>query len=166
MTATSAHPVTEGTLSRSEIMARLRAALPEILGARPVIAAYLYGSVADGRVLPGSDVDIALILTPGCNLATYDRMALELDIAAEIADCDLGREVDVRIINEAPLAVQGVVLTEGILLYSGDDMLRQDYEVLTRKLYFDFLPTIRMMRQAYFRAKGESLRRQGLLRDG
>lgn len=163
MLETSAHSAGEAILGRSETMERLRSALPAILRSRPVVLAYLYGSVADGRFLPDSDIDIALVLAPGCNLSAYERMALELDVAAEIEDCDFGRAVDVRIINDAPLVAQGTVLTEGIRLYSADETVREDYEVLTRKLYFDFLPTIQMMRQAYFQRKGEDLRRRGLL---
>jgi predicted nucleotidyltransferase len=151
---------------RAAIVDRLRSVLPAILQMRPVVAAYLYGSVADGHVLPDSDIDIALVLLPGHNLTAYDRVALELDVAAEIEDaCDM-REVDVRIINDAPLVIQGTVLSDGIRVYSRDEDLRVEYEVFARKHYFDFLPVARMIQRTYFHRKGVALRRQRLLSHG
>ncbi|MEJ5197357.1 MAG: nucleotidyltransferase domain-containing protein [Anaerolineae bacterium] len=152
--------------ARSAIVERLRSALPAILQSRPVLAAYLYGSVADGHALPDSDVDIALVLLPEHHLSAYERQVLELDVAAEIEEACGIREADVRIINDAPLMAQGIVLTEGIRVFSRDDDLCAEFEVAERKRYFDFLPVVQMMRRAYFQRKGAALRRQGLLRDG
>jgi len=137
-------------MPRSEMNPRLEAAMPGILISKPVMLAYLYGSTADGSRLPFSDVDIALVLEPNCPLSAYERMKLELDIAAEIERlCDI-READVRSIDAAPLTVQGMVVSEGPLLYSRDEEFRIQYEVHTRKLYFDFLPVKEMMRAAFF----------------
>ena len=69
---------------RGEILSRLQEEIPGILKGRPVMLAYLFGSVADRTALPSSDVDIALVLEPGCNLAPYDRMKMEFDIATEV----------------------------------------------------------------------------------
>ncbi len=151
---------------REQVLPQLRAFLPRILAGRPVLAAYLYGSVAEGYARPDSDVDVALVLTADHGLSPYQRMLMELGIAAEIEDgCGLG-EVDVRSINDAPLVVQGMMMTEGILVYDCDEAARADYEVLTRKLYFDFLPVVKMMRQAYLENMAVDLRSKGLLTDG
>jgi len=154
------------SLDRQDIVERLRAALPPILACQPVMMAYLYGSVATGHTLPGSDVDVALVLEPGHGLSAYHRMQMELRIAAELeVQCDLP-QADVRSVNDAPVMVQGTVVTEGVLVYSRDEDFRADFEVLTRKRYFDFLPVARMMQRAYFEHMGADLRRQGLLPDG
>ena len=137
-------------IPRSEMLPRLEAAMPGILISKPVMLAYLYGSTADGSHLPFSDVDIALVLEPNCPLSAYERMKLELDIAAEIERLGDIREADVRSIDAAPLTVQGMVVSEGLLLYSRDEEFRIQYEVHTRKLYFDFLPVMEMMRAAFF----------------
>lgn len=132
--------------------------MPYILAERPVFLAYLHGSVVDGYAEPSSDVDIAIVLEPGISLSEYERMKLEFDIATDIEHrCGI-KEADVRSIDLAPLTVQGKVLTEGILLYSRDEEFRVEYEVHTRKLYFDFLPVVEMMREALFkRIKEEGL---------
>ncbi|MCL5670360.1 MAG: hypothetical protein M1423_03550 [Acidobacteria bacterium] len=46
--------------------------------------------------------------------------------------------IDVRLLNDAPLAASGRILTEGRSLYSGDDSARVDFEVRIRGLYFRF----------------------------
>ena len=141
-----------------EIISGLQAELPAILQGRPVMLAYLFGSAAEGTALPSSDVDIALVLEPKCDISAYDRMKMEFDIAAEVeARCKI-KEADVRSIDSAPLTVKGTVLTEGILLYSRNEEFRVDYEVYTRKMYCDFLPVAKMMRDAFFR----QLKEEGL----
>jgi predicted nucleotidyltransferase len=134
----------------AQLLPCLRAALPDILAEKPVMLAYLYGSVAEGHTLPSSDVDIALILRPDNALSAYQRMLLEFDIAAEVEKRCGVREADVRSLDVAPLTAQGHVVTEGILLYSRDEEFRIAYETRTRKLYFDFKPVAEMMREAFF----------------
>jgi predicted nucleotidyltransferase len=134
-----------------EIISCFQAELPAILQGRPVMLAYLFGSAADGTGLPSSDVDIALVLEPKCHISAYDRMKMEFDIAAEVeVRCKI-KEADVRSIDSAPLTAKGMILTEGILLYSRDEEFRVDYETHYRKMYFDFLPVVKMMREAFSR---------------
>lgn len=148
--------------SAAQIVECLKQQLPAILQERPVYLAYAYGSVAAGCPTPLSDVDVALVLAPGCGLDAYRRFRLELEIAAEIESrCGI-QNVDARSIDNAPLRVQGQVLTRGVLLYSKDEDFRVDYEVRTRKGYFDFQPALAMMREAYFRRLEADLRKRGL----
>ena len=146
----------------SRIMAGLRLRLPDILKHRPILLAYAYGSVAAGCPTPLSDVDISLILSPDCGLDAYQRFMLELEIAAEIeTHCGI-QNADVRSINDAPLRVQGQVVTRGRLLYSKNTDFRVTYEVRTRKRYFDFQPVLAMMREAYFARLEADLREKAL----
>lgn len=132
------------------IVERLKEHLPAILQDRPVLLAYLYGSVAAGCPTPQSDIDIALVLTPQAQLSAYARFKMEMAIAAEIEQRCQIYDVDVRSISAAPLRVQGQVVTRGVLIYARDEQSRVKYEVQTRKHYFDFLPVLTLMRQAYF----------------
>ncbi|MGD2157345.1 MAG: nucleotidyltransferase domain-containing protein [Anaerolineales bacterium] len=121
--------------------------------------AYLFGSVAEGYALLDSDVDIALILKPACPLSRYERMQLEFNIAEKVERHCQVSEADVRCVDRAPLTVQGSVITKGVLLFSRDEEFRVDYEVYTRKRYFDFLPVAKMMQRAFFK----SLSQEGLV---
>ncbi|MBI3761042.1 MAG: nucleotidyltransferase domain-containing protein [Chloroflexi bacterium] len=131
--------------------------LADVFAPHPIAAAYIFGSAARGQMTPFSDIDVALLLTAGC-VAKSDHLKFELSLEAEIAErCGLS-ETDVRIINDAPLIVRGRVLTEGVLLYVRDDEFRIDFETRTRTEYFDFLPAVEYLREAFF----ADVRKRGL----
>ncbi len=102
-----------------------------------------------------SDVDIALVLNPEENLSPYQRFMLELEIEVAIENHCRISNADVRSIDNAPLSVQGQVVTEGSLLFSKDEDFRVQYEVQTRKRYFDFEPVLQQMQQAFFQRMEE-----------
>lgn len=135
---------------------RLKTCAASVLSKYPVEAAYLHGSVARGRPLPSSDVDVALLLTE--LPLPYERLTLELTIQADLEDACQLSDIDVRTINHAPLLVQGRIVQEGILLYSRDKARRVAFEVLTRKKYFDYQPVAERMQQAFL----DTIRKQGL----
>lgn len=132
-----------------ENIARYRACLSQIFANYPVALAYLYGSEAVGQATLLSDFDIALVMLN----ESYDpksRLILELKLEDAIARiCGIGN-IDLRIINEAPLMVRGEVVTNGILLYCRDEIFRVDYETSTRSEYFDFLPIAIRHREAFY----------------
>lgn len=125
-------------MTTAELIDRLRQEIPAILEGYPIDLAYLYGSAARGQATPLSDIDIALLAN--VELTPEQRLRLMLDVALAIEErCGL-QQVDVRVINDAPLLLQGQVVTEGILLYSRDEAARVRFEVDTRMRYFDYLP--------------------------
>ena len=113
----------------------------------PVLFAYLYGSHASGAVHPFSDVDIAVFLSEDRN---DEIMRLESDIALAFDEAlDHRAATDVRAINDAPLVLQGEVLTEGILIFTCDEPSRVSFETRVRMAYFDFHPVIKAYYQTY-----------------
>lgn len=124
----------------------------------PVEIAYLHGSVARGRPLAHSDVDIAIVLEEVP--ASYERLLLEIQIQAEIEDAYQLTKVDVRTINHAPITVKGAIVQEGQLLYCRNKPTRVAFEALTREMYFDYLPTARRMQKAFL----EHVQKHGLRR--
>lgn len=141
---------------RDGLVANLRRALPRILDDLPVRLAYLYGSSATGRVTPFSDVDLALVVD--ADLSPLEQLRLTLGVGLDLADsCDIAN-ADVRIINEAPLVLQGKVVCEGILVFSRDDRERVAFETATRLRYFDYLPVHKDLQAAFF----ADLRERGL----
>jgi len=115
----------------------------------PIALAYLYGSTARGRTTTFSDVDIALMLFEN-SITPLERLRFELMIEDVLAaDCQLSN-ADVHVINDAPLVVQGQVLTDGQLLFSRDEAFRIDFEVYTRLQYFDFLSFAKSHREVFF----------------
>jgi hypothetical protein len=154
----SSHPDAQARRqAAAQIMDRLRAVVPAVLAGYPVDAAYVYGSVARGTVMPFSDVDVALLLTEVP--PPYECMKLEFDIQAAIEDASGLTNLDVRTINDAPLSVQANVVQDGILVYDGDHDRRVTFEVYTRKMHFDFAPVAKRLSAAFL----DKIRREGIL---
>jgi predicted nucleotidyltransferase len=138
--------------SVAQLVSSLREHLPALVAGTPVRLAYLYGSAAEGKTTPLSDVDIALVLEPqqAEQINGYNQLILETDVELGLErNCKLDN-ADVRVINHAPLMLQGRVVQRGKLLYSSDEELRIGFETLTLKMYLDFLPIDALFREAYF----------------
>ncbi len=103
-----------------------------------IVAAYLFGSLAQGRAHPRSDVDIAILLSrvpdePG---GTTDRQLQLMGEFRRFAD----REVDVVMLNTASPIPCHQVLRGGKLLHEGNRAARVDFEVRAGKIYADLQP--------------------------
>ena len=100
-----------------------------------VESAYLFGSEAQGRAAPTSDIDIAIRCVPGLSPEAYFDIKLEFIEAVEKA---LGRKADVVILNTASLTMIHQVLRCGILLYAVSGPGEAEYAARKRREYFDF----------------------------
>lgn len=142
------------------IITAFQADLVNLFEKYPIALAYLFGSSAKNTATPLSDVDIALLVEKD----EYDpkkRLRFELILEDEIDQINGLDNVDVRVINEAPLIIRGEVVTNGLLIFSKNDQQRVDFETQTRSRYFDFLPFITEIDRAYL----ENISRYGMLRD-
>jgi len=134
---------------RDALIERLTTILPALLAGGPITLAYLYGSAASGAATPLSDVDIAFVVSDESALAR--RFELEADLAARLAAQGISN-IDVRLVNDAPLMLRGAIVTQGVLVYAADDRRRIEFESFTRRLYFDYLPVARRMQEDYIQA--------------
>jgi hypothetical protein len=105
-------------------------------GRKEVVAVYLFGSYARGKADHLSDLDIALLLRPDLPREAMWRLGLRLDV--EVCDVLGTDDVDVIVLNTAPLEAQFEVIRTGILLHSNDEGIRTEYEVLMMSAYWDF----------------------------
>ena len=123
-------------------------ALTEYLAAQPdVIVAYLFGSRVTGRARAESDVDVAVLLNEEDSAARFER---RLQMMVEVSRV-CAREADVIVLNDAPLILQHQVLKHGRLLYERDRRARVEFEVLSRKIYFDYKPVLDRQTRELFR---------------
>ncbi|MFA0731719.1 MAG: hypothetical protein LKKZDAJK_000081 [Candidatus Fervidibacter sp.] len=124
---------------RALLMARLR----EGLLTRPeIVFAYLHGSFVTGR--PFHDVDVA-VWAEGISKERAWDYETQLSIALTRA---LGVEVDVRLLNFAPIGFC-LAAANGILLFSRDENLRCDFLERIGRIYMDFAWLAReMLREA------------------
>jgi predicted nucleotidyltransferase len=89
--------------------------------------AYLHGSRATGQSRADSDIDSAAYFG-GRAPNSFDAL--------------LPPEVDLLILDDAPLELAGRVAVGGRLLFEDDEVARIRWEATTRKIYFDELPRI------------------------
>jgi predicted nucleotidyltransferase len=105
-----------------------------------VVLGFLFGSYGRGQGRPDSDVDCAVLLSDDVPAGSY--FDLRLRVMDGLARA-IGRDdVDVAILNEAPLALAYRVLRDGVLLYCRDHAAYVRYRVRTLNLYFDFAPLL------------------------
>jgi len=102
-----------------------------------VVFAYVFGSYGKGTPKPLSDVDIAVFLDLAKVTKLSDKKLKLIGLATEALKTD---EVDVVILNRAPLTLQHQVIKTGRVLMSRDDSLRLDFERRTLLVYLDAEP--------------------------
>ena len=120
---------------REKVIAALRR---QLAGRPEVLFAYLHGSFLEGG--PYRDLDIAVFVHPQQIEAARWR-TYEGDLAVEL-QLMLGQPVDVRLLNDAPLAFR-YHATGGLPLVSRDPEARDEFRARTWDMYFDFLPFAR-----------------------
>lgn len=120
---------------REQIVGRLR----HELEARPeIVLALLHGSFPQGG--PYRDVDVAVWLDPGA-LSRDERFRYALDLSVRL-HVELGSPIDVRVLNDAPLAFRYHAL-QGQPLVVRDERFLDELRERTWDDYLDFLPFAR-----------------------
>ena len=96
-----------------------------------IVFAYLFGGLLKARVSPMSDVDLSVYVK---NPKKLDYLELFSRIS-RILDTD---EIDLIILNNAPLSIVGRILQQRMILADKDPFLRHKYESLILREFFDF----------------------------
>jgi predicted nucleotidyltransferase len=94
---------------------------------------YLFGSFARNKATPLSDVDVAVYLSEDADPAEE-----KLDILGNLMDILQTDEVDLVILNKAPLSLKMKILESREVIADNNPFLRHRYESLTMREYFDF----------------------------
>jgi predicted nucleotidyltransferase len=123
------------TTEREKILATIR----DRLAARgEILFAYLHGSFPAGG--PYRDLDLAVFLDPGqAAPRRWRRYEEALSVELQLA---LGQPVDVRALNDAPLAFR-YHATAGLPLVVRDPERLAEFRARTWDDYFDFQPFAR-----------------------
>lgn len=98
-----------------------------------IVFAYLFGSfVTEERF---NDIDVAVFIEN----SDVKILEFELDLENELEKVVRVR-IDVRVINDAPLAFSQNVIRSGKVIVDREPNLRADFEGRILKQYFDFSP--------------------------
>lgn len=112
----------------------------QVLRTAGAIFAFVHGSRASGTARPDSDLDLA---------------AWWQADAPQSFEVLLPPEVDLLVLNSAPLELAGRVAVSGVLLFDDNPAARVNWVAQTRKIYFDERPRIERNHREF----AESLRR-------
>ena len=106
----------------------------EYLESHPkVLFSYIFGSLAKGRQLPLSDVDIAVYLAE-----TFDVTDDKLEILGKLIGILQTDEFDLVVLNTAGLPLIMHVLRNKKIIVDKDPFARHIFESLMMRKYFDF----------------------------
>ncbi len=109
-----------------------------------VLFAYLFGGLAGGEQKPLSDIDVAVYLLDAAPLAE-----VKLELFEKLADLFGTAEIDLVILNTAPLSLAGRLLQNKHILVDKEPFRRHRYESLTLREFFDFSKK----EEAYFKLR-------------
>jgi predicted nucleotidyltransferase len=98
-----------------------------------VVFAYLFGSLAKGKPTPLSDIDIAVYLS-----TEEDLPEKKLEILGGLNDILGTDEVDLVMLNSAPLSLEIGILENKQVIVDKDPFFRHKYESLVMRKSFDF----------------------------
>ena len=96
-----------------------------------IVFAYLFGGLARNQRKPLSDVDLAIYVK---DLKKLDYLSL----FGKISETLCTDEVDLVVLNSAPVSLAGRSLQTRKLLVDKDPFLRHKYESQTFREFFDF----------------------------
>jgi hypothetical protein len=106
--------------------------LIDFLKADPhIIFAYIFGGLVKERPNPLSDVDLAVYVK---DVEKLDYLKLFGDVANTLGT----DEIDLVILNTAPISLSGRILQGRKVLVDKDPFLRHRYESLVLRKFFDF----------------------------
>lgn len=115
----------------------MKKTLKNKLNGSGVAIAYLFGSSVTGLKHKKSDIDIGIVFEKTPPLSSLDTYTKLYTLFSEIYP---NKEIDVVLLEDAPLSLQFEVIKYGKVLYEKDTNLRLDYEEKTLLKYADFLP--------------------------
>lgn len=113
-----------------------------VSGEPDVLVAYVFGSVARDTANALSDVDVAVLTSPGSDVSKRHP-----ELVATVADVTGLERADVLMLDEAPIALAYRVLRDGRLLFSRDDPARIAHWMRTVDRYIDMAPFRRTLEE-------------------
>ena len=140
-------------MERENVDQPLVARLSEALASREeILEAYLFGSHARGEARPDSDIDVAVYIDEA--LADDGHWGYRAELTTELMVALGSNEIDVVVLNKAPILLYHRVLRDGVRVLSRDLRATTTRAGQALSFYFDFLPQLDKMDAARRYAAG------------
>lgn len=101
-----------------------------------IVALYAFGSLASDDLKPLSDLDFGILVSS--KLDKQKRFDKHLDLIGTFNEVLKTDEVDLVMMNDAPMRFSHNIIKSGKLLYCADSGELTDFVEKTVKLYLDF----------------------------
>jgi predicted nucleotidyltransferase len=125
----------------------LKEKLPDIVSnLKEIHLVYLFGSQVEGRLGPMSDYDVGVLID-----RTEDERQVHARLTHELARALGTDQVDVVLLNRAPIELAYAIIAQGRMLYQRDVATRVEYEAQVLSRYGDYLPVLRAQRDDIMR---------------
>lgn len=135
--------------------------LRELFIAHHVVLAYVFGSQAEGRAGPLSDIDIAALLAPQVPREQWDTV--QLGLLGELMSLFRRNDIDLIILNHAPPTLLYDIVKHGQIIYE-DPATRPAVDLTVHAIsrYADTIPLRNIQRHYLFEriAERKQQRRQ------
>lgn len=102
-----------------------------------ILCVYLFGSVANAKESPSSDVDIAVLYNNSVSASKYTDQQIDTSIDLSLL---LDKNVDVIILNRAAPYLKFQIIQKGIRVYENPKRESRIFEARSILEYFDFEP--------------------------
>lgn len=130
--------IREGKKLPDDVLTKIPTLVEKIAEEKDLIVLYAFGSFAEGRLKPLSDLDFAILLSE--SLDRKERFSRHLDLIG-IFNSELQTdEVDLVVLNDAPIRFAHNIIGTGKLLFCRDHNQLADFTEKTIKQYLDFKP--------------------------
>lgn len=136
--------------------------LARIFAARGVVLAYLFGSQAEGKAGPLSDVDIAVLLGPQLPKERWGEA--QLNLINDLIGLFHRDDIDVAILNQATPLFAYQVVCFGRVIYEDATHSAVDFAAYTIRRYADTAPLRRLAKQYFDEWVKEHHRSRGAAR--
>ena len=104
---------------------------------------YLFGSYAEDKAIPLSDIDIGIVLMQRTDAGAEENIGKIYNQAYDVfTDIFPSRSLDIVFLHRAPLELRLDVINHGKVLYESSHDDRLDFEERTAILYADFKPLL------------------------
>ncbi|NVM21530.1 MAG: nucleotidyltransferase domain-containing protein [Desulfobacterales bacterium] len=128
--------IREGRKLSEDVMKRVPAIVEKVSRDEEVLALYAFGSLAKGMLKPLSDLDFGVLVS--MELERRQRFDKHLELIGMFNDTFRTDEVDLVLMNDAPMRFSYNIISKGKLLFCRDRHPLIDFCARTIKLYLDF----------------------------
>jgi len=128
--------IREGRKLPGDVTDRIPVLIEQIEKDRDIVALYAFGSLAAADLKPLSDLDFGILVSG--KLDKQKRFDKHLDLIGKFNDVLKTEEVDLVMMNDAPMRFSHNIIKSGKLLYCRSKIELADFIEKTIKLYLDF----------------------------